>query len=140
MFLLLRRITHVLIAYQEIVNQAYVIATFGILVLLISQAIKWNVFRPLTVQARLAVFETDSYDSAIYEFEDEVPGAYSNPALFGRGMRWYCILRYQLFSKMYVAAKYAQTEKEGVKSIGTGNDEIRGDSQSMVSLQVEVRF
>ena len=66
---------------------------------LMSQAIKWNLFHPLTIQARVAVFETDSYDSSIYEFEDEVPGAYSNPALYGRGMRWYFILRYQLFSK-----------------------------------------
>ena len=97
-------------------------------------------YSPLTIQARLAVFETDSYDSSIYEFEDEVPGAYANPALYGRGMRWYCILRYQVFSKMYVAAKYAQTVKEGIKSIGTGNDAISGDSQSVLSAQVEVRF
>lgn len=107
---------------------------------LMSQAIKWNLFDLLAVQARFAVFETDSYDSAIYEFEDELPGAYSNPALYGRGMRWYFILRYQLFSKMYIAAKYAQTVKEGVTSIGTGNDEISGDSQSVVSMQVEIRF
>ena len=107
---------------------------------LMSQAIKWNMYSPLTIQARLAVFETDSYDSSIYEFEDEVPGAYANPALYGRGMRWYCILRYQVFSKMYVAAKYAQTVKEGIKSIGTGNDAISGDSQSVLSAQVEIRF
>ncbi|MCX6120989.1 MAG: helix-hairpin-helix domain-containing protein [Ignavibacteriales bacterium] len=107
---------------------------------LISQTMKWNIFHPLTIQARLSVFGTDSYDSSIYEFEDEVPGAYSNPALFGRGMRWYFILRYQLFSKMDIAAKYAQTVKEGIKSIGTGLDEISGDSQSVVSMQIEVRF
>jgi len=107
---------------------------------LMSQAIKWNKFSPLTIQARLAVFETDSYDSSIYEFEDEVPGAYSNPALYGRGMRWYFILRYQIFSKICVAVKYAQTVKDGVKSMGTGNDEINGDSQSIMSMQVEVRF
>jgi hypothetical protein len=108
--------------------------------MLMSQAMKWHICSPLTIQVRLAVFETDSYDSSIYEFEDEVPGAYSNPALYGRGMRWYFILRYQLFSKMYIAAKYAQTMKEGVKSMGTGLDEISGDSQSVLSVQVEVRF
>lgn len=107
---------------------------------LMSQAIKWNLSHLLTMQTRFAVFETDSYDSSIYEFEDELPGAYSNPALYGRGMRWYFILRYQLFSKMYIATKYSQTVKEGVKSIGTGLDEISGDSQSIVSMQVEVRF
>ena len=108
--------------------------------LLMSETIKWNVLHSLTVQTRLAVFETDSYDSALYEFEEEVPGAYSNPALYGSGIRWYCILRYRIFSKMDVAARYAQTIKEGVRSIGTGNDEIRGDTQSLVSMQLEIRF
>ena len=105
-----------------------------------SQAMKWNYFSLLTIQARFAVFETDSYESSIYEFEDEVPGAYSNPALYGRGMRWYCILRYQIFSKMYIAAKFVQTVKDGIRSTGAGNDEISGDSQSVLSAQVEVRF
>ncbi len=108
--------------------------------MLISQAIKWKIFNLLTIQARLAVFGTDSYDSSIYEFEDEVPGAYSNPALYGCGMRWYFILRYQIFSKTCIAVKYAQTVKDGVKSMGTGNDEINGDSQSIISMQVEVRL
>jgi DNA uptake protein ComE-like DNA-binding protein len=107
---------------------------------LMSETMKWNVLNRLTMQTRLAVFETDSYNSAIYEFEEESPGAYSNPALYGSGVRWYFILRYQIFSKMYIAAKYAQTVKEGVRSIGTGNDEISGDTQSVVSIQVEVRF
>ena len=108
--------------------------------MLMSETMKWNVLYHLTMQTRLAVFETDSYDSAIYEFEEETPGTYSNPALYGSGIRWYCVLRYQIFSKMYIAAKYAQTVKEGVRSIGTGNDEINGDSQSTMSMQVEVRF
>jgi hypothetical protein len=107
---------------------------------LISQAVKWKIYHPLTVQARIAVFETDSYDSAVYEFEDEVPGAYSNPALFGRGIRWYLILRYQVFSKIDIAAKYVLTVKEGVKSIGTGLDEITGNNQSVVTTQVEIRY
>ena len=108
--------------------------------LLISEALKWNLVHSFSLQARIAVFETDSYTSTIYEFEDEVPGAYSNPALFGRGMRWYLILGCQPFSKMNIAAKYSQTVKDGVKSIGTGLDAISGDCQSVVSVQVEVRF
>ena len=107
---------------------------------LLFQGLKWNLFSPLTVQVRLVIFETDSFDSAIYEFEDEVPGTYSNPALYGRGMRWYLNFRYQLFTKMYVAAKYGQTVKEGIKSIGNGSDEVSGNSQSLITMQVEVQF
>jgi DNA uptake protein ComE-like DNA-binding protein len=108
--------------------------------LLISQSLKCNPVQSLSIQGRIAVFETDSYNSSIYEFEDEVPGAYSNPALYGRGLRWYLMLRHQPFSKMNLALKYAQTVKDGVKSIGSGLDEINGDCQSVISLQGEVRF
>ena len=107
---------------------------------LLSQAIKWNISHSMTLQTRIAVFETDSYASSVYEFEDELPGAYSNPALFGRGMRWYFILRYQPFSKWSLALKYAQTIKDGIKFIGTGLDEISGNSQSAVSIQLEGQF
>ncbi|RPI03570.1 MAG: helix-hairpin-helix domain-containing protein [Ignavibacteriae bacterium] len=108
--------------------------------LLISQGIKWSSFFPLTVQMRFTIFGTESYNSAIYEFEEDVPGVYLSPALFGRGIRWYIILRYQIYSKLYIAGKFAQTVKDGVKSIGTGSDEVNGGSQSVLSMQVEVRF
>ncbi len=108
--------------------------------LLLSQSIKWTAIRPLTMQTRITIFETDSYDSRIYEFEDDLAGAFSCPALYGRGMRWYFILRCQLVSKIHLSAKYAQTIKEGVKTLGTGLDEIEGNSQSTLSMQIDIRF
>jgi hypothetical protein len=107
---------------------------------LMYQSMKWNLSQFLFLHARLAIFDTDSYDSRIYEFEEDLLGTYSNPALYGRGLRWYFILRHQISSKMYVSAKVAQTFKEGVKYIGTGLDEILGNSQSNVGIQIEVRF
>jgi hypothetical protein len=92
------------------------------------------------LRARIAAFDTKSYDSRIYEFEDDLPGTNYTTVLFGRGVHLYLILRYNIFSKIYVAVKYAQTIKEGVKSLGSGLDEISGNSQNSVSGQIEVRF
>ena len=131
------RVEWVHVNYEGIQSAELQAAGQGVL---ISQAVKWNVFHKLSIQARVAFFETDSFDSSLYEFEDEVPGAYSNPALYGRGMHWYFILRYEVSSKIILAAKYVQTVKEGVTSMGAGNDEIQGNSQGAVSMQVEVRF
>jgi hypothetical protein len=86
------------------------------------------------------MFETDSYDSRIYEYEDDLPHAFSNPPLYGRGVRWYLILRYEIFSKVSLATKYSQTIKEGVTTIGSGLDEIEGNTQSLLSMQLDVRF
>jgi hypothetical protein len=108
--------------------------------LLLSQTIQCTLFRSLALRARVAVFETDSYDSRIYEYEDDLPRASSNPALYDRGLRWYLILRYNIFLKVDIAAKYSQTIKDGIKSIGSGLDEIEGNTQSLLSVQLDVRF
>jgi hypothetical protein len=63
-----------------------------------------------------------------------------NPALFGRGYRWYIVAQYRHSSHFSLSAKYSQTVKEGISSIGSGLDEIQGDTQSRVSVQVDVRL
>ena len=108
--------------------------------LLISQTIKYTLCQLLALRARIAVFETDSYDSRMYEYEDDLPRASSNPALYGRGLRWYLFLQYTIFLKVDISAKFSQTIKDGVKSIGSGLDEIEGHTQSLLSMQLDVRF
>ncbi len=108
--------------------------------LLISQTIKFTMPHLLTVRARIAIFETDSYDSKIYEYEDDLTRISLNPALYGRGVRWYLTSRCMIFKNIEISIKYSQTIKDGVKSIGSGPDEIEGNTQSLLSLQLYVRF
>jgi DNA uptake protein ComE-like DNA-binding protein len=108
--------------------------------LLISHTVKFTVLHSLTVRARIAIFETDSYDSKIYEYEDDLTRASFNPALYGSGLRWYLTNRYNIFKNVDLSAKYSQTIKDGVKSISSGLDEIEGNTQSLLSLQLYVRF
>jgi hypothetical protein len=108
--------------------------------LLISQTIKCILLHSLALRARVALFETESYDSKIYEYEDDLPRASFNPALYGSGLRWYLILRYNIFKEVDIGAKYSQTIKDGAKTIGSGLDEIEGDTQSKLSIQLDVRF
>jgi hypothetical protein len=107
---------------------------------LLSQTMQCALFRSLALRARVAIFETDSYDSRMYEYEDDLPRSSSNPALYGRGLRWYVILTYSVFIKVDMAAKFSQTIKDGVHSIGSGLDEIEGHTQSLLSIQLDVRF
>jgi hypothetical protein len=76
----------------------------------------------------------------MYEYEDDLPRSSSNPALYGRGLRWYVILKYNVSLKVAIAAKYSQTIKDGVNFIGSGLDEIEGNTQSLLSMQLDVRF
>jgi len=108
--------------------------------LLFSQTIKCMLFHSFALRARIAVFDSDSYDSKIYEYEDDLTRTSFNPALFGRGIRWYLTCRCVIFKDVDIAAKYSQTIKDGVKSIGSGLDEIEGNTQTLLSLHLYVRF
>jgi hypothetical protein len=94
----------------------------------------------LTIDARLAFFDTDSYDSRVYEFESEVRGTVSNPALYGRGRRWYVVVRYSLLGGLDISAKYSQTYRDDLKVIGSGLDQIDGNVDSRLTAQVDFRL
>ncbi|MFA5405247.1 MAG: helix-hairpin-helix domain-containing protein, partial [Ignavibacteria bacterium] len=43
----------------------------------------------LTFSTRFIFFDTEDYDSRIYEYEDDIRGVMSNNGLYGKGRRWY---------------------------------------------------
>ncbi|MGZ4049004.1 MAG: ComEA family DNA-binding protein, partial [Bacteroidia bacterium] len=47
--------------------------------------------KPFSVTLRYAIFQIDTYDARLYEYETEVPGSYSIPAYYGRGSRFYIL-------------------------------------------------
>jgi len=97
-------------------------------------------FTGLALDLRYIVFDTDDYDSRIYEFENDIKGVLSNVALYGKGRRWYLVLKYKPLPYIEFSGKYAETYIEGVKSIGSGNDEINNDINNRLSLGLELLF
>jgi hypothetical protein len=92
----------------------------------------------LSLEARLIFFQTDSYDARIYEFENDVPGAFSVPVLYGTGRRWYILFRYDLLPGVLFSLKWAETQKEGVRTLGSGQDAIEGDRETRVTVQMDI--
>jgi uncharacterized membrane protein len=105
---------------------------------LLFQDVLYNNRRGFSAEARIVFFHTDSFDSRLYEFENDLRGVFSNPALYGKGRRWYVLLRYQVFDLLSISMKYAETQKEGVQSISSGLSEIIGDTDNRLSVQVDV--
>lgn len=91
----------------------------------------------LSIDGRVVVFDTDSYDSRIYEYESELHGTFVNPALFGKGIRMYVLTRYET-GIFEISVKYSTTLKPGMKSLGSGTNEIQGDTDNQLSLQIDV--
>ena len=71
-------------------------------------------FKPsklLRINTRLTLFDTDSRDSAIYEFEQDLPGLGFPRQLNGRGIKWYLIGKYKL-KWMILSGKYRIFKRE----------------------------
>jgi hypothetical protein len=105
---------------------------------LLYQDFRYGISRRFSIQARLIFFQSDSYDSRLYEYENDLRGVFSNPALFGKGRRWYLVVHYNIASMLKLSAKYAETQKEGVTSMGSGVSEIMGDLDNRLSLQIDI--
>jgi hypothetical protein len=89
---------------------------------------------------RLQYFETDSYDSRIYAYENDVLYSYSIPAFADKGFRYYLTVNYDLNKKISLWLRWAQTIYRNRNFIGSGLDEIEGNKRSELKLQARWIF
>ena len=108
--------------------------------LMIYQDIKINLNRNLSAYTRVIFFQTDSYNSRIYQYENDLPGALSSYVLFGSGLRWYALIKYELFNLIILSAKYSETLKPSEKTFGSGYQEINGNLDNRVSIQIDMKL
>ncbi len=95
---------------------------------------------PLSLSARLAVFETDSYNARMYAYENDVLYAFSIPAYYDRGTRSYINLSYSFPNGVDLWFRIAQTYLPYRTVIGSGLDEISGRTRTEVKLQARITF
>jgi len=108
--------------------------------LLLFQDIQIKPIRNFTAYARIIFFQTDSYASRIYEFENDLIGVMTNPSLFGTGMRWYLVLRYSFLSSFTLSFKYSELYKPNEIELGTGYSKIIGNLDNRISLQLDFNY
>jgi len=94
----------------------------------------------LRFYGRIIFFQTDSYDSRMYEFENDLTGVLYNPPLFGKGLRWYFIVRHSLFDNLTLSLKYSELYKPCETSISSGLAEIEGNLDNKIGFQVDFKF
>ncbi len=101
------------------------------------------VFQPMknfVLYGRIIFFQTDSYNSRVYEFENDLSGVMTNSPLFGEGVRWYFILKYKTHFGLDLSLKYSELHKPFEKSLGSGYSEIKGNIDNRLSFQLDFIF
>lgn len=107
--------------------------------MLVYQDLSLVPFPELFIKMRAIAFHTDSYDSRVYEFEDDAPGSSLNPALFGKGIRWYVAGRIEYNRSIVLTMKYSQTRYAGGKTVRRGVDGVSNlDSRLVVQIDVKL--
>ena len=96
--------------------------------------------RKFKLQYRLAWFHTDSYNSRIYAYENNVLYGYSFPSFMGKGWRTYLNLNWRPIRHLTCYFKSGLTIYPGRESISSGLTETEGNKRYDLTLQIRWTF
>ncbi|MBT8326590.1 MAG: hypothetical protein KJP21_02635, partial [Bacteroidia bacterium] len=104
------------------------------------QELKYNMTNRSSIVGRMILFDTKSYNTRVYEFENDLRGVMTNLPMFGEGFRWYLLINYEIINSLKLYLKYSETFKPSLSSISSGNSEIFGNVDNRVSIQFDYSF
>jgi hypothetical protein len=91
--------------------------------------------------ARLAWFNTDSYDSRIYAYENDVLQYFYIPAFYSEGLRYYLNMNYEITNNMKIYLKLGQSVFLAEDfTIGSGHTAIEGNKRTDLRVHLRYRF
>ncbi|MBA4312663.1 MAG: hypothetical protein C0417_08535 [Chlorobiaceae bacterium] len=92
------------------------------------------------INNRAIYYKTDSFDSGIYEFERDLEGVMTQPVLYGKGLRWYILIKYKPVESVELSAKYSNNTRDDLNKIGTGADQLPDNIDERIGVQMDIRF
>jgi hypothetical protein len=107
--------------------------------LAVIQDISYNIGR-IDITARYALFDTDDFDNRQYVYEQDVWLAYSLPAYYGTGIRNFILIEYNPSKKITLWLRYARTRYSNTDTIGSGQDQIQGNTKNDIKLQLRLKL
>ena len=101
------------------------------------QDVSMKFFRPkLSLSARYVLFNTDDYASRIYAMEQGVRYAFNSAMYYYKGSRWYLVATYKPSRHLAIYGKLSQTRFKERSVIGSGLEQIDGNTRTEVTLQL----
>ncbi len=107
--------------------------------LLMYQDIRVQLNQKFKLDSRVTVFDTDSFDSRVFQFENDLRYVLTNTVLSGNGQRLYVLGTYKFTDHIELSAKYSVTVFEDQFFISSGLNEIKGRVRSAIGLQFRIK-
>ena len=95
---------------------------------------------PFSMSLRYALFDTDSYDTKIYTYENNALYVFSVPSYYYQGSRAYILLKYSFVKHLDIWMKYGMFIYNNRQSISSGSEEIKGSRRSDFVIQLRFTF
>ena len=107
----------------------------------IFQDIKYYFKRlPLHLITRYALIDTESYNTRIYAYENDLTYVFSIPPYYGRSSRFYLMVGYDLSRNIDIQAKYGYFHFYDRDEISSGLNLVKGNKLSSVRAQLRFKF
>lgn len=94
----------------------------------------------LKAQFRFAYFDTDSYNTRIYAYENNVLYGYSFPALYDRGFRSYLNLNWKPFTLITLYLKAGLTYYPDKSTISSSLTQVNNNKLFDLSFQIRIKL
>jgi len=96
---------------------------------------------PISITLRYAVFDTKSYESRVYIYENDVLYSYSVPALYYKGQRAYLLLNWDVTRNFEIWIRIAQSIFDNQQTLQAGSlNQIDGNTKSEIKFQLRLKF
>ena len=95
---------------------------------------------PIDLALRYALFDTDSYDSRIYTYENNALYVFSSPSYYYQGSRAYALVRWTFLRKFDLWVRYGISIFANRDSLGSGSEEIMGNTRTDLTVQLRMKF
>ncbi len=107
---------------------------------LLFEDIQLRLNRNWTFSARWMTFHTGTYESRIYVYEQDVPGAFSLAPLYGKGNRRYILITCRPVESVRLSMRYEETYHDRAEEWSSGLNRIEGNLERKWTIQTELEF
>jgi hypothetical protein len=106
----------------------------------ISQELRIGPWRRVQAAVTGTAFRTDSYDSRVYVYENDLDGVFSLPMFYDRGVKWHVVIEWKATRKTAVSASLGLLVHAGATSWGSGPEQTQGNSETRLTVQMDRSF
>lgn len=104
------------------------------------QSLRWLVLPKLRMDVNMVLFDTDSYESRLYVFEQAMSQTMASRMLYGRGRQSGMAVRWEPVQGLLLEASYSLVYQYDRTSSGSGHDFSKGAARRYMGAQLRYRY